>query len=107
MSTPEGKVKNDVKRLLQANRVWHFCPVSNGLGVHGIPDFVCCIPTIVTPEMLGLTLGLFAGIETKAPGKIRNTSALQDKQIAGIRAAGGVAVVVDSAELVRKLGVLP
>jgi hypothetical protein len=35
------------------------------------------------------------GIEAKAPGKRSNTTPLQDREIAAIQAAGGIAIVVD------------
>lgn len=82
-TTPEGKVKQHVRAWLKANDVWFFCPVSNGMGVHGVPDFICC------------WRGRFIGIETKAPGKRNNTSALQDIQLAAIKDHGGIAIVVD------------
>lgn len=94
-ATPEGKVKIKVREFLKAQGVWFFSPVSNGMGVHGIPDFICCAPVTITPDMVGMRVGLFAGVETKAPGKRSNTSAQQDIQIMGIHKAGGVAVVVD------------
>lgn len=81
--TPEGKVKAAVKKVLDAHGVWHFSPVSNGMGRHGIPDIICCWN------------GKFLAIETKAPGKRNNTSALQDREIAAINAAMGTAIVVD------------
>ena len=81
--TPEGRVKAAIKQWLKANGIWFYMPVSNGMGVHGIPDFICC------------WRGLFLAIEAKAPCKRGNTSALQDMQIDAIRSAGGVAVVVD------------
>ena len=82
-ATPEGRVKSAVKRWLQARGIWFFCPVSNGMGVHGIPDFICC------------WAGRFLAIETKAPGKRGNLSEPQKFQIDGIRAANGFACVVD------------
>lgn len=81
--TPEGKVKDAVKSWLKGHGVWFFMPVSNGMGSMGVPDFVCCWN------------GRFLGIETKAPGKRANVSALQEFQIAGIHQAGGAAIVVD------------
>lgn len=81
--TPEAVVKDAVKKWLKARGVWYYMPLQNGMGVTGIPDFVCCWQ------------GSFLAIETKAPGKRANVSANQEKQIAGIAAAGGVAVVVD------------
>lgn len=82
-ATPEGKVKAAVKRRLKELGVWWYCPVQNGMGVVGIPDFICCWQ------------GRLVAIETKAPGKLANVSANQAKRIDEIRAAGGIAVVVD------------
>lgn len=81
--TPEGAVKDGIKKWLKAHGIWFFMPVSNGFGLHGIPDFVCC------------RQGLFLGIEAKAPGKTKNVSELQKRVIGEINTAGGLAVVVD------------
>lgn len=82
-ATPEGKVKEAVKRRLKDAGIWWYCPVQNGMGVVGIPDFICCWN------------GRLLAIETKAPGKRANTSPNQDRRIAEIKAAGGIAVVID------------
>jgi hypothetical protein len=87
--TPEGKVKADVKKFLKAVGCWYFLPVSNGMGQVGIPDFICCFQ------------GRFVAIETKAPGKISNTTANQDRVIYEIKLAGGSAIVVDNVEQVK------
>ena len=87
--TPEGKVKADVKKYLKAIGCWFFLPVSNGMGQVGIPDFICC------------HRGYFVAIETKAPGKISNTTANQDRVIAEIKTAYGMAIVVDNVEQVK------
>lgn len=89
--TPEGKVKAAVKRVLDAKGVWHFSPVSNGMGRHGIPDIICCWD------------GKFLAIEVKAPGKRANTSALQDREIKAIGNAGGTAIVVDDVDQIVDL----
>ena len=78
--TPEGAVKTAIKRLLVAEGVYYFMPVSNGMGRHGIPDIICCVN------------GLFLAIETKAgKGKV---TALQEREMEHIRNAGGYAAVV-------------
>ena len=59
--TPEGKIKQSVKNLLKQYPTWHFMPVSNGLGKHGVPDFCCVL------NARGKGLAFF--VETKAPGK--------------------------------------
>lgn len=89
-TTPEGKVKAAVKKLLKERGVYYYMPMSNGMGVVGAPDFICCWN------------GRFLAIETKAPGKRGNTTANQDKQLAAIRAAGGIAIVIDDVEQLRE-----
>lgn len=96
--TPEGRVKHAVKRRLRgrAGAVWYYMPVQNGYGATGIPDFICCAKTVITPDMVGLEVGLFVAVETKAPGKLGELTANQQRQLAGIREAGGIAVAADS-----------
>lgn len=82
-TTPEGKVKLSVKKFLAARAAWFCMPATGGFGKSGVPDFLVCY------------CGQFIGIETKAPGARRNTTTMQDREIHGIHAAGGRAVVVD------------
>lgn len=88
MATPEGRVKAAVKRWLEKHRCYYFMPVSNGMGRSGIPDFICCFPWLN---------GRFVAIETKAPGKWKDTTVNQDREIRRINMAGGKAIVVDDA----------
>lgn len=85
MATPEGVVKRNIKKLLNAAQVYWVMPVSNGMGVHGVPDFLICHQ------------GRFIAIEAKAGKGV--TTALQEKHLADIRAAGGVAVVINETNL--------
>jgi len=87
--TPEGKVKEAVKKILKKHGIWYFMPSANGYGKVGIPDIIACWE------------GRFFAIETKAPGKINNTTPNQDMQIEAIRAAKGWALVVDNATQVE------
>lgn len=82
-NTPEGKVKADVKKVLNARDIWYFMPMQNGFGVVGIPDFICCWK------------GQFLAIETKAPGKRGDTTPNQDRKLQEIKDHGGWAIVVD------------
>jgi len=79
--TPEGAVKTAVKRLLVAEGVYYFMPVSNGMGVMGIFDIVCCVN------------GVFLGIECKADAKKKPTL-LQTRNAKLAQAAGGVIFLV-------------
>ena len=96
--TPEGKVKKYVNALLKRLKAWYFMPVGNGFGKGGVPDIICCIPYTISAKDVGTTVGLFVAIETKAPGKIKNTTQLQEREIENIKTAGGIAFVTDSAE---------
>lgn len=80
MMTPEARVKKAVKQLLEAEGVYFFFPPANGFGRAGIPDVICCIR------------GRFLAVECKA-GRGR-TTALQDREMERIIAAGGGALVV-------------
>lgn len=86
-STPEGKVKASVKKILDELHIYHFSPFQAGMGRAGIPDIICCCN------------GRFLGIECKA-GKGK-TTALQDRELAAIHAAGGFAYVVRETDIAK------
>jgi hypothetical protein len=86
--TPEKKVKNKVVALLKERGAYYFFPASYGMGRSGVPDIVCCID------------GNFIGIECKA-GKNKAT-ALQLKELAAIREAGGTTFIINE----ENIGVL-
>jgi len=81
--TPEGKVKDAIKKILNKNDIWYFMPAANGFGKVGVPDFICCWG------------GKFLAIEAKAKGKREYTTANQNIRIEEIRHADGWAIVVD------------
>lgn len=81
--TPEGRVKEAVRKFLRAKGVWFYQPVQNGMGQVGIPDFICCYR------------GIFIAIETKAPGKLSGVTANQRRVLDLIKEHGGLALVVD------------
>jgi len=78
--TPEGKVKKQVRLVLDRLGAYYVMPVTGGYGKQGAPDFLVCYQ------------GKFFGIETKA-GKGK-TTALQEMNLKHIRDAGVVALVV-------------
>lgn len=80
MSTPEGKVKEKVKRVLRSHGAYWHCPVQNGMGAPSL-DFICCFH------------GLFFAIETKAPGK--KPTPRQLLTIGEIKTTGGKVFVID------------
>lgn len=87
--TPEGKVKKAIKEYLKSIGAWYYMPVSNGMGRVGCPDILVCWE------------GRFIAIETKAPGKRKNTTPNQDREIDAINSANGLALVVDDVEQVK------
>ena len=84
-TTPEGRVKNSIRKILKQYGVWYAMPATGGYGSSGVPDFLCCVS------------GYLLGIEAKAgPGV---PTALQIMQLKGICDAGGVAIVVNETNL--------
>lgn len=108
MATPEGKVKDQVKKVLKDNGAWFYMPVQNGMGVVGIPDIVGCIPITITEDMVGQTIGHFVAIETKALGKSswEDASVHQRKNLTAIANHKGLAVLADRPDtLIQALSV--
>ena len=98
--TPEARVKNSVKKELEARGFWragtakplvvsgwYYQPVSNGMSVNGIPDFICCWG------------GKFFSIEAKALGKKPTENQLRCH--AEIRESGGTVLLIDDVSKLR------
>jgi hypothetical protein len=75
-TTPEGRIKSKLDKVLKAEGVWFYSPQAGPFGVSGIPDRVACVN------------GHFVGIECKAD-KTKKPTALQMKCMRDIEAAGG------------------
>lgn len=88
--TPEGKVKKAVKDYLKSIGAWYYMPVSNGMGRVGCPDILACYN------------GMFLAIETKAPGKRKNVTPNQQREIDEITHANGLALVVDDVDQLKE-----
>jgi Holliday junction resolvase len=88
MSTPEGKVKAKITKILKAHPgVYYFTPIASGYGLAGVPDIIACVK------------GKFLGIEVKADMKKNPPTALQAANLEKIKAAGGYALVLDNSNL--------
>lgn len=87
--TPEAKVKDEVKKVLKEFGVFFYMPMSNGMGVVGAADFLCCYR------------GKFLAIETKAPGKVNNTTPNQERFLKNVVGHGGYTLVCDNADDAR------
>ena len=81
MRTPEGKVKDRIKKLLKEYNVYYVMPVTGGFGNSGAPDFLLCMK------------GKFVGVECKA-GKNRMTK-LQELNHEHILDSGGLFFLVN------------
>lgn len=82
--TPEGKVKAAIKKELVLRGIYFFMPRGTAFGRAGVPDIIIC------------HAGKFIGMEVKA-GRGKPT-ALQLREHERIRAAGGIAVVVNESD---------
>jgi hypothetical protein len=88
----EKDVKKEVRKVLDDLDAWTFMPVQTGYGMKGVPDFVSCIPKVITEDMVGQTIGIFVGVETKRVEG--DPTALQELQLDRIFERGGGAYVV-------------
>lgn len=100
--TTENDVKKLVKKVFDDAGAWSYAPIQTGMGAHGIPDRVGCVPVTITPEMVGQTFGLFVAVEAKRPGrrgeKNAGATGQQVEQLQGILDAKGIAALVDGKE---------
>ena len=86
-TTPEAKVKAKVVAILKAYEAYYFYPVTGGYGASGVPDIVGCY------------CGDFFAIECKAGKNI--PTALQERNLAQIKKAGGYALVINEDNIDR------
>jgi len=80
--TPEGEIKDQVRKILDEMKAYYFFPAANGYGRTGIPDVIACIG------------GHFVGIECKAGSK--QPTALQQRELDNIEKAEGTGLVVNA-----------
>ena len=84
-NTPEGKIKEMVKRGLKTLTYCHGnWPVQSGMGTQML-DWVGCVG------------GRYVAIETKAPGK--TLTARQEATAGMVHAAGGLVFVIDGSDI--------
>ena len=92
--TPEGKLKDQVKKYLDSLGAYYFMPVQMGYGSTAV-DFLCCVK------------GRFVAIETKV--KPRKPTKLQDKFLKEVRSAYGISIVAynleDIVEVLERNGI--
>ena len=89
-TTPEGRIKNKLDKMLKSERVWFYSPQAGPFGRAGVPDRVA---------ILG---GRFIGIECKAD-RTKKPTALQLKCMKEIEMAGGKCFVVYDDETIDKV----
>lgn len=83
--TPEKKVKEKVKKILNKIGAYHCMPATGGYGASGVPDIIACYQ------------GRFIGIECKANGG--KPTALQKKHLADIKNAKGLSLLIDESNI--------
>jgi penicillin-binding protein-related factor A (putative recombinase) len=86
--TPEGKVKEAIKKALKARNIPYWMVIPNAMGnSRGMADFIGILPD-----------GRFLAIEAKADGKSKNLTVHQKKFLDDIGSNGGKAFVVSNLE---------
>jgi pantoate kinase len=84
-STPEVKVKKQIRKLLDEAGAYYAMPIGTGYGNSGVPDFLIC------------HRGRFIAVEAKAGNN--KPTALQELHMARIRSNGGTALVINEDNL--------
>lgn len=87
----EPRLVLKIKKALQAEG-HYVAKIHGGRYSAGVPDLLVC------RKMQMGQLGLFVALEVKLPGKEKNVTELQAKNLRAIREAGGTAWVVSSVE---------
>ena len=87
-TTPEGRIKSRLDKMLKAEGVWFYSPQAGPFGVAGIPDRVAIVA------------GQFVGVECKAD-KTKKPTALQMKCMRDIEQAGGKCFVAYDNETIE------
>lgn len=85
-STPEGKVKDQIKKRLKAARAYWTMPVMTGMATNGTPDFSVCV-----------TGGRYLAIEAKAGDGV--PTELQWARLMEVERAGGDTMVINESNL--------
>ena len=80
--TPEGEIKDQVRKVLDDMGAYYFFPAANGYGRTGIPDVIACVG------------GHFVGIECKAGSK--QPTALQQRELDNIEKAEGTGILINA-----------
>lgn len=80
--TPEGEIKDQVRKVLDEMGAYYFFPAANGYGRTGIPDVIACVG------------GHFVGIECKAGSK--QPTALQQRELDNIEKAEGTGILINA-----------
>ena len=80
--TPEGEIKDQVRKVLDEMGAYYFFPAANGYGRTAIPDMIVCYK------------GHFIGIECKADSK--QPTALQQRELNNIEKAEGTGLAVNA-----------
>jgi hypothetical protein len=81
--TPEGYVKNQIKKILEKHKMAYSMPMTMGYGKSGWPDFSVVF------------FGCFLTIEAKYDTRKNPPTALQRERMAAIRKSGGTTLVLD------------
>lgn len=84
-STPESKVKKEIRKILEAFEVKYIMPTTWGYGRRGPLDFNCSVPPF----------GRHLDIEAKSIYTDHPVTELQKEHMTQVKATGAPAIVID------------
>ena len=91
--TPEGIVKEEIKKILKRFKVYYFMPRGTTYGRRGIADITCCY------------YGRFIAVEAKADKRAKQ-SQMQKLDEAMVKAAGGIYILIHEGNLIELVNLL-
>ena len=92
----EAEVKGAIKKILSHRGAYWHMPLPPG-NLNTV-DFLCCIPTVVTEDMVGTRIGVFVAIEAKRVG-VNEPTEKQAKTLEQIAKAGGASMLISTTDL--------
>jgi hypothetical protein len=96
---PEAKIQTKVLKWLASQGAYNAKIIKASKS--GVPDIVACVPLVITKDMVGKTLGVFAGLEVKSAVGVATD--LQKYHLESISRAGGLGGVVRSVDDAKSL----
>lgn len=97
----EQQIQKNIIKYLEDNKCYTVKVITASKS--GVPDIISCIPTVITANMVGTTIGVFSAIEVKTPTTRKNVSKLQEYNLKKIKESSGTAIVAWEVQQIKDI----